>query len=69
MIAQAPTTRGDVVGTWIERDLVHGDGDKYGTPFQLEPFQRMIVAARSQWPTAKQSVALGHATLSRLFAL
>ncbi len=32
-------TQGALVAEWLAEYLVHGDGDKYGRPFQLHPFQ------------------------------
>lgn len=40
---------GPAVGAWIETNLVHGDGDYFGKPFLLEPFQ---------WPLLEQIYAL-----------
>jgi phage terminase large subunit-like protein len=40
--AQA-ATRGDVAAAWIERNLVHGEGDRFGEPFRLAEFQRDLL--------------------------
>lgn len=42
-------TLGRAVGEWIQRNVVHGEGDYYGKPFVLEPFQ---------WPLLEQMYAL-----------
>lgn len=34
---------GAVVADWIETNLVHGEGDFYGQPFLLDPFQRFLL--------------------------
>jgi phage terminase large subunit-like protein len=34
---------GSVVADWIEANLVHGEGDFYGLPFLLDPFQRFLL--------------------------
>lgn len=34
---------GKLVGRWIERNLVHGEGDALGEPVVLEPFQQFIL--------------------------
>lgn len=36
-------THGPVVRRWIERTLVHGEGDYFGQPWYCEPFQRYIL--------------------------
>lgn len=38
-----PPTHGAKVCKWIEAFLVHGEGDKFGEPFRLEPFQRAFI--------------------------
>lgn len=38
----APTLGPDVC-RWIERNLVHGEGDYYGKPFKLRPWQRRFI--------------------------
>lgn len=42
-------TLGRSVGAWIQANLVHGDGDYFGKPFLLQPFQ---------WPLLEQMYAL-----------
>jgi phage terminase large subunit-like protein len=32
-----------LVCRWIETNLVHGEGDKFGEPFRLEPWQRAYI--------------------------
>lgn len=36
-------THGPTVRRWIERTLVHGEGDYFGQPWRCEPFQRYIL--------------------------
>ena len=36
-------TLGPAICDWIETNLVHSDGDYFGRPFQLRPWQRAIV--------------------------
>lgn len=38
-----PPTLGPVVCAWIERNLVHGEGDYFGQPFRLERWQKQII--------------------------
>lgn len=38
-------TLGPRVCSWIERYVVHGEGDYYGQPFKLRPWQRAIIYA------------------------
>lgn len=38
-----PPTLGHQVAAWMERCLVHGEGDYYGEPFRLRPWQRSVV--------------------------
>jgi phage terminase large subunit-like protein len=47
--ARKVLTLGRAVGAWIQANLVHGDGDYFGKPFLLEPFQ---------WPLLEQMYAL-----------
>ncbi len=42
-------TLGRAVGAWIQANLVHGEGDYFGQPFVLQPFQ---------WPLLEQMYAL-----------
>ena len=41
---KAPS-RGAKVADWMERYLVHGEGDYFGRPFHLHPFQRAFLDA------------------------
>lgn len=41
--ADLPPTLGPAVCRWIERTLVHGEGDHFGEPFRLERWQREII--------------------------
>src|SRR5688572_11216467 len=41
--SQLPPTLGPAVCGWIERTLVHGEGDYLGEPFRLEPWQKRII--------------------------
>ncbi len=43
---------GDSVAGWIERNLVHGEGDSLGQPIHLEPFQRRILWRKYQYDPA-----------------
>lgn len=36
-------SRGAIVADWIEKYLVHAEGDHYGRPFRLHPFQRAFL--------------------------
>lgn len=38
-----PPSWGGLVCRWIETNLVHGEGDKFGEPFRLEPWQRAFI--------------------------
>lgn len=38
-------TLGNIVGAWIEANLVHGEGDYFGKPFLLDPFQWPLLEA------------------------
>ena len=40
---QLPPTYGGLVARWIERNLVHGEGDYLGEDVRLEPFQRYVL--------------------------
>jgi len=46
-VLKAPRVRAGTLGpwviAWIERNVVHGQGDKAGSPFLLDPFQKKIV--------------------------
>lgn len=41
--ADLPPTQGAEICRWMERVLVHGEGDKFGQPFRLEAFQRRFI--------------------------
>ncbi len=43
---------GESVAGWIERNLVHGEGDALGQPIVLEPFQRYILERKYQYDPA-----------------
>jgi len=46
---------GKLVGAWIERNLVHGEGDVLGEPVRLQPFQREMLRRLYQYhPTTGQ---------------
>src|SRR5262245_47832586 len=38
-----PPTLGPVVSKWIEKCLVHSEGDSYGKPFRLIDFHRRFI--------------------------
>ena len=38
-----PPSWGGLICRWIETNLVHGEGDKFGDPFRLEPWQRAFI--------------------------
>jgi phage terminase large subunit-like protein len=40
---------GRLVGAWIERNLVHGEGDVLGEPVRLQPFQREMLRRLYQY--------------------
>jgi phage terminase large subunit-like protein len=40
------------VAGWIERKLVHGEGDSLGQPIHLEPFQRYILRRKYEYDPA-----------------
>lgn len=40
---------GKLVGAWIERNLVHGEGDVLGEPVVLQPFQREMLRRLYQY--------------------
>jgi phage terminase large subunit-like protein len=40
---------GKLVGAWIERNLVHGEGDVLGEPVRLQPFQREMLRRLYQY--------------------
>lgn len=42
-MADLPPTLGPAVCRWIERNLVHGEGDHFGEPFRLEAWQKRIL--------------------------
>lgn len=41
-----------MVCAWIEANLVHGEGDKFGEPFKLEPWQRAFVYRLNEYDPA-----------------
>jgi phage terminase large subunit-like protein len=49
---RAYPTMGRLVGRWIERSLVHGEGDALGEPVILEPFQQYILDRIYQYDPA-----------------
>jgi phage terminase large subunit-like protein len=42
-VAALPPTLGPQVSRWMERNLVHGPGDRFGRPFRMHPYFRAFV--------------------------
>ena len=45
---EKPPTDGALVCRWIEANLVHAEGDHFGRPFKLHPFQRKFLYRLSE---------------------
>ena len=55
-----PPSWGGLICRWIETNLVHGEGDKFGQPFRLEPWQRAFI-----WRLYEYDAATGKRIVKR----
>ena len=58
-----PPSWGGLVCRWIETNLVHGEGDKFGEPFRLEPWQRAYIWRIYEYDAATQKRTVKRALL------